>query len=430
MSTEEHVASPFSHNFSQDLENARVLIEEPPWKDNPQKYRKVAEGILKRILSMDPENQSAKLLLSKAEAPLPVAKVEAPLRLIKTETPVRETPPRPDTSLDLSFVVPSSDPPRENGHKEEKRQKVDPRHKADRFGKQDSRPPRLLVGFAAIGAIAGVVLLVMHWNTFTSQYPPKVTIVPPVVAQASAATRGEAQARERAASIGEAQARERAASINVATASVTSSAAVPAPQVSPSVVPGPVVTAQAAPPVQAPPAPQAVGALHEQTVGVLYERPGRSQTTPTVDPAITVVKSTVPPVAPIQTGTLAVSSPTTVDIYQGNQLVGSAPTTLVLPVGNQTLEYRHQDQRKVLTHVIKANETATTMVTFEVPVHINARPWAQVFIDGPQRHPLGQTPLSDVRVPIGSSLIFENPNFPGKTYRVTGKETEIRVTFP
>ena len=70
------------------------------------------------------------------------------------------------------------------------------------------------------------------------------------------------------------------------------------------------------------------------------------------------------------------------------------------------------------------------MVTFDVPVQINARPWAQVFIEGSQRQPLGQTPLSDVRVPIGSLLVFENPNFQGKSYRVTGKETEIRMTFP
>src|SRR5439155_3958830 len=31
-----------------------------------------------------------------------------------------------------------------------------------------------------------------------------------------------------------------------------------------------------------------------------------------------------------------------------------------------------------------------------------------------------QTPLSDVRVPIGTVLACENPNFSGKTYRVTG----------
>jgi hypothetical protein len=138
----------------------------------------------------------------------------------------------------------------------------------------------------------------------------------------------------------------------------------------------------------------------------------------------------VPIVAPIQTGTLAVSSPTTVDIYMGDRFLGSAPITLDLPAGTQRLEYRHQDMRKVVAQVIKPNETTTAMVTFDVGVRINARPWAQVFIEGPERQALGQTPLSDIQVPIGSLLVFENPNFPGKSYRVTGKETEIRVNFP
>ena len=70
------------------------------------------------------------------------------------------------------------------------------------------------------------------------------------------------------------------------------------------------------------------------------------------------------------------------------------------------------------------------MVTFEVAVQINARPWAQVFIEGNQRRALGQTPLGSVQVPIGSVLVFENPNFPAKNYRVTGKETAIQIVFP
>jgi hypothetical protein len=79
---------------------------------------------------------------------------------------------------------------------------------------------------------------------------------------------------------------------------------------------------------------------------------------------------------------------------------------------------------------VKADETTTAMVTFEVTVQINARPWAQVFIDGGPRRSLGQTPLSRVQVPIGSVLVFENPNFPSKNYRVTGKEAAIQIVFP
>jgi hypothetical protein len=114
----------------------------------------------------------------------------------------------------------------------------------------------------------------------------------------------------------------------------------------------------------------------------------------------------------------------------GNRLIGSAPTTLELPAGTQKLEYRHQNLRKVVTHEIRPNETTSAVISFEIPVHINAKPWAWVSIAGSGRQALGQTPLSQVRVPVGSMLLFENPNYPSKTYRVTGRETEIRVSFP
>jgi hypothetical protein len=51
-------------------------------------------------------------------------------------------------------------------------------------------------------------------------------------------------------------------------------------------------------------------------------------------------------------------------------------------------------------------------------------------VDGAERKDLGQTPLSGARVPIGSVLIFENPQFQPKRYRVTGNETGIQVVFP
>ena len=44
--------------------------------------------------------------------------------------------------------------------------------------------------------------------------------------------------------------------------------------------------------------------------------------------------------------------------------------------------------------------------------------------------PLGQTPMSNVRVPIGGILVFQNPKFPTKRYRVTGTESTIQIVFP
>jgi PEGA domain len=129
-------------------------------------------------------------------------------------------------------------------------------------------------------------------------------------------------------------------------------------------------------------------------------------------------------------GRLAVSSTIPAEIYLGNKNLGSTPTTVQLPAGRQTLEYRHGDLRTVVNHTIKANETISAAITFQVTVQINAKPWAQVFVEGTPRRPLGQTPLSGIAVPVSSVLVFENPNFPSKTYRVTEKDSAVQVDFP
>jgi len=114
----------------------------------------------------------------------------------------------------------------------------------------------------------------------------------------------------------------------------------------------------------------------------------------------------------------------------GDKHLGSTPTTLQLPAGNQTLEYRHGDLRAVVTHAIKAKETTTALVVFDTVVQVQARPWATVSIEGSPRMALGTTPLSDVRLPIGSVLIFENPNFPTKSQKVGPDDKAIQMVFP
>ena len=136
------------------------------------------------------------------------------------------------------------------------------------------------------------------------------------------------------------------------------------------------------------------------------------------------------PVAAPVNGTLAVSSPTSIDIYKDDAYLGSAPVSLDLAAGPQTLEYRHGALRRFVTHVIKGSETTKAMITFDVTVQINSKPWAEVFLDGVERKDLGQTPLSGVRVPIGGVLSFQNPQFQTKKYRVTGNETGIQIVFP
>jgi hypothetical protein len=157
---------------------------------------------------------------------------------------------------------------------------------------------------------------------------------------------------------------------------------------------------------------------------------------PASPPSVSPAPSPVPtkprdnPTVLAASGTLAISSATTVDIYMNDLYVGSAPVSLDISPGIHTLEYRHGNLRKRVTHVINSAETTKAMITFDVALQINAKPWAEVFLDGTARKPLGQTPLSGVQVPIGAVLVFENPEFQAKRYRVTGNETGIQIVFP
>ena len=130
------------------------------------------------------------------------------------------------------------------------------------------------------------------------------------------------------------------------------------------------------------------------------------------------------------TGTLALNAQIPVRVYLKNKYVGSAPMTLDLPSGVQTLEFQYQDLRKTASYVVKGNDITVAAITFDVTVQINANPWAEVFIEESQPKRLGETPLSGTTVPVGSVLVFKNPQFSEKKYRVTGKETSIQISFP
>ena len=171
---------------------------------------------------------------------------------------------------------------------------------------------------------------------------------------------------------------------------------------------------------------QTVRAGERQTVVVALtpatKRPTPAAAPQPIDPSTAATAFT-------EKGGLAVSSSVPVEIYEDGRDLGTTPTTLQLPAGPHTLEYRYQGLRQTRQHIIKPNETATTSVAFSVSLQINARPWAQVFLDGTPAA-LGETPLSNVTVPVGSVLIFRNPGFPDKTYRVTGKDSTLQIAFP
>jgi hypothetical protein len=72
---------------------------------------------------------------------------------------------------------------------------------------------------------------------------------------------------------------------------------------------------------------------------------------------------------PVETGTLAISSPITTYIYISGELVGSTPATLELPAGLHKVEYRRGNLRTAVTvaYLIRRGETTRAKVPFEIP---------------------------------------------------------------
>jgi hypothetical protein len=386
-------------DIRQDLQDARTLLEQSGSEEEKRKYRKAAEIILLKAVHQEPDNEEAKILLQSARAvhvgfSSRVSEAIKSFEPARTPEPVKASQPIEATDPFKAFEQ-FQTPESMAAHEPQKRKDVvnveqpvvkgptpemqeddipfvaAPVFKTIDTGKRKKSGLKVPMGLIAVAVIGGGGLWMLQ-----SRPANKHTFAAP------ASNSQSASSTLRPAS---------------------------ADQAHPALSPAPPVADTKTAPVTTPPAntPQA----------------------PIASPAV----STPPPPAPAPTlamGNLAVSSATVAEIYQSGRYLGATPTTLQLPVGRQTLEYRHGDLRTVISHDIKNNQTITASVTFQQTVQINSKPWAQVFVQGPTRRPLGQTPLSGVTVPIGGVLVFENPNFVSKTYRITDKDTAIQVDFP
>lgn len=120
-------------------------------------------------------------------------------------------------------------------------------------------------------------------------------------------------------------------------------------------------------------------------------------------------------------GWLTVAAPFDVQVFEKDEVIGaSGATKIMLPAGrhdlllvNRTLEY--QEARRV---DVAAGKVAALRVTPpKSSLSVNARPWADVVIDGIAA---GQTPIANVPMAIGShQVVFRHPQFGERRQTVT-----------
>jgi hypothetical protein len=149
----------------------------------------------------------------------------------------------------------------------------------------------------------------------------------------------------------------------------------------------------------------------------LSNAPGPVRTT-SADPVRTTMsvvidppRAQVPKVSTPAAGWLKVEAPFEVEILEHSDRLGTSGISRpMLPAGrheislvNQTLGYR--DRRTA--EVVSAKTTTLRVEAPKAVVSVNARPWADVSIDG---KPMGETPIANVAVPIGThEVVFRHP---------------------
>ena len=112
-------------------------------------------------------------------------------------------------------------------------------------------------------------------------------------------------------------------------------------------------------------------------------------------------------------GWLTVAAPFDLQVVERDDVVGASGTTrIMLPAGrhdvdlvSQSLEYR--EHRRI--EIAPGKVTAVRIDAPKAAISVNARPWADVSIDG---NDVGQTPLANLAVPIGPHQVtFRHPQF-------------------
>jgi hypothetical protein len=158
----------------------------------------------------------------------------------------------------------------------------------------------------------------------------------------------------------------------------------------------------------------------EHTVVVVSDG-ASAQRTITVTNGVTkeVVFSLPRPTAPVA-GWVVVTSPFPVELVERNEVVGTSGTAkIMLTAGRHDVTLRNESvgyEASRTIDVAPGRVAAVDVIPPEGRLNVNARPWADVWIDG---NAAGQTPLANVALSIGPHQItFRHPQLGERTERV------------
>jgi PEGA domain len=158
----------------------------------------------------------------------------------------------------------------------------------------------------------------------------------------------------------------------------------------------------------------------EHTVGVMSDAGSAQRTVGVANGATTEVVFSLPRTAAPVGGWIAVSSPFPVDVLEHSEVIGTSGTSqIMLAAGAHDVVLRNdsigfEERRKI--DVVPGAVASIEVVPPTATVNVNARPWADVSIDGASA---GQTPLANVALPLGPhEITFRHPQLGERTERI------------
>ena len=131
-------------------------------------------------------------------------------------------------------------------------------------------------------------------------------------------------------------------------------------------------------------------------------------------------------------GMLSVTAPVPLRVYEKGRLVGTTETdSTMLPQGTHELEFVNEAVGFRARRTVSIKPGATSAIKLDAPpgtLHINAVPWAEVWIDGER---IGETPIGNLQARIGNrEIVFRHPELGERrtTAMVTLKEP-VRISM-
>jgi hypothetical protein len=117
---------------------------------------------------------------------------------------------------------------------------------------------------------------------------------------------------------------------------------------------------------------------------------------------------------------VSVEAPFQIEVYENGRFVGmNGQQGVPLSAGSHQIELVNESLGYRTVQTVTVTSGRMTQVGAALPtgkLHLNATPWAEVFIDDGR---VGETPLANIEVPIGPhTIVFRHPELGEQTRKL------------